>query len=281
MSKTETPVSQLKINRLTKTQFDGASDLSETELYAVDPEFTGGKLLKTDSDGNIVESTLSESTVGTVTSVNNVQPVNGNVSLTIPTVNNATLTIQKNGTSVATFTANSSTNTTANITVTEADTLPSQTGQSGKYLTTNGTSASWGTVDALPSQSGQSGKFLTTNGTTASWDNAPTEIPSQSGQSGKYLTTNGTSVSWSAITIPTVNNATLTIQKNGTSVGTFTANASSNVTANITVPTDLGDLTNNAGYTKNVGTVTSVNNVSPVSGNVSLTIPTITLRRWS
>lgn len=280
MSKTETPVSQLKINRLTKTQFDSASDLSDTELYAVDPEFVGGKLLKTDNEGNIVESTLSESTVGTVTSVNNVSPVNGNVSLTIPTVNNATLTIQKNGTSVATFTANSSTNTTANITVTEADTLPSQTGQSGKYLTTNGTSASWGTVDALPSQSGQSGKFLTTNGTTASWDNAPTEIPSQSGQSGKYLTTNGTSVSWSAITIPTVNNATLTIQKNGTSVGTFTANASSNVTANITVPTDLGDLTNNAGYTKNVGTVTSVNNVSPVSGNVSLTIPTITIRRW-
>jgi hypothetical protein len=35
-------------------------------------------------------------------------------------------------------------------------------------------------------------------------------------------------------TIPTVNNATLTIQKNGTTVKTFTANASSNVTANIT-----------------------------------------------
>jgi len=37
--------------------------------------------------------------------------------------------------------------------------------------------------------------------------------------------------------IPTVNNATLTIQKNGTNVGTFTANASSNSTINITVPT--------------------------------------------
>lgn len=73
--------------------------------------------------------------------------------------------------------------------------------------------------------------------------------------------------------IPTVNNATLTIQKNGTTVDTFTANASSNVTANITVPTDLGDLTNNAGYTKNIGTVTSVNNVSPVNGNVTLSIP--------
>ena len=56
MSNTETPVSQLKINRLTKTQFEGASELSDTELYAVDPEFTGGKLLKTDSDGNIVET---------------------------------------------------------------------------------------------------------------------------------------------------------------------------------------------------------------------------------
>ena len=36
---------------------------------------------------------------------------------TIPTVNDATLTIQKNGASVATFTANSATNATANITV--------------------------------------------------------------------------------------------------------------------------------------------------------------------
>ena len=33
-----------------------------------------------------------------------------------------------------------------------------------------------------------------------------------------------------------MNNATLTIQKNGTSVGTFTANASANKTVNITVP---------------------------------------------
>ena len=37
-------------------------------------------------------------------------------------------------------------------------------------------------------------------------------------------------------TIPTVYDATLTIQKNGSNVATFTANASSNVTANIEVP---------------------------------------------
>ncbi len=36
---------------------------------------------------------------------------------------------------------------------------------------------------------------------------------------------------------PVVNNATLTIQKNSTSVGTFTANQSTNKTINITVPT--------------------------------------------
>ena len=45
-------------------------------------------------------------------------------------------------------------------------------------------------------------------------------------------------------TIPTVNNATLTIQKNSTNVATFTANASSNVTADISVPTKTSDLVN-------------------------------------
>lgn len=46
-------------------------------------------------------------------------------------------------------------------------------------------------------------------------------------------------------TIPTVNNGTLTIQKNGTNVQTFTANQSGNATANITVPTQTSNLTNN------------------------------------
>lgn len=81
------------------------------------------------------------SNVGTVTSVNNTSPdINGNVSISI------------------------------------GDTLPSQTGQSGKYLTTDGSSASWATVDALPSQTGQSGKYLTTDGTSASWATPTTSI---------------------------------------------------------------------------------------------------------
>ena len=47
--------------------------------------------------------------------------------------------------------------------------LPAQATHTGKYLTTNGSTASWGTVDALPSQSGNTGKYLTTDGSTASW----------------------------------------------------------------------------------------------------------------
>lgn len=41
----------------------------------------------------------------------------------------------------------------------------------------------------------------------------------------------------------TVNDATLTIQRNGTTVGTFTANAATNATINISVPTSVSDLT--------------------------------------
>ena len=59
-------------------------------------------------------------------------------------------------------------------------------------------------------------------------------------------------------TIPTVHDGTLTIQKNGTTVKTFSANQSGNVTANITVPTKVSELENDSGFTKNTGTVTSV-----------------------
>ena len=73
--------------------------------------------------------------------------------------------------------------------------------------------------------------------------------PTTAGTDGYYLKSNGSGApTWASITIPTVNNATLTIQKNGTTVNTFTANASSNVTANITVPTKVSDLTNDSGF---------------------------------
>lgn len=69
-------------------------------------------------------------------------------------------------------------------------------------------------------------------------------------------------------TIPTVNNATLTIQKNGTTVKTFTANASSNVTADITVPTKTSDLNNDSGFVTTNNDI-QINGTSIVSSNVA------------
>lgn len=50
--------------------------------------------------------------------------------------------------------------------------IPPQSGNSGKYLTTNGSVTSWAAVETLPDQTGNSGKYLTTNGTAASWGSA-------------------------------------------------------------------------------------------------------------
>ena len=50
-----------------------------------------------------------------------------------------------------------------------ASAFPTQTGNSGRFLTTNGTSTSWGVVSQVPSQTGNAGKYLYTDGTTASW----------------------------------------------------------------------------------------------------------------
>jgi len=101
----------------------------------------------------------------------------------IPTVNDATLTITQNGTSVGTFSANASSASTAAITV-------------------------------------------------------PTNTSDLNNDSG-FITSSS---------LPTVNDATLTITQNGVSVGTFSANASSASTAAITVPTAVSSLTNDSGY---------------------------------
>ena len=168
----------------------------------------GTDLLSTDAEDAIKEVNDKTSTIPTKTS----QLTNDNgfiTSASLPTVNNGTLKIQKNGTDVETFTANQSGDTTANITV----------------------------------------------------PTATSELTNDSG----FIT---------SASLPTVNNGTLKIQKNGTNVETFTANQSTNATANIIVPTKTSELTNDSGYTTNTGTVTQVKVGStaynPSSGVVSL-----------
>lgn len=101
-------------------------------------------------------------------------------------------------------------------------------------------------VGAVPTTRTVNGKALSSNISLSASDVGAladsTSIPSKTSD----LTNDSGFITASAL--PTVNNATLTIQKNGTTVKTFTANASSNVTANITVPTAVSDLTNDSGY---------------------------------
>ena len=75
-------------------------------------------------------------------------------------------------------------------------------------------------IAALPSQTSNSGKYLTTNGTVLSWSTLPSQLPLQAFNSGKYLTTDGNTASWGTITIPaavTPGGSTTQIQFNSSS----------------------------------------------------------------
>ena len=130
------------------------------------------------------------------------------------TPKDGTLTIQKNGTTVGTFSANQATNKTINITV---PTATSELTNDSNFVESSDLAT------------------VATSGSYTDLSDKPT--------------------------IPTVNNATLTIQKNGTDVATFSANSSTNATANITVPTKTSDLTNDSGF------ITSDNTKIPLAGS--------------
>lgn len=68
-------------------------------------------------------------------------------------------------------------------------------------------------------------------------------------------------------TIP--NDATLTIQKNGSDVATFTANSSTNTTANITVPTQFSDLSGSVPSSQIDWTSIQSVNITRVSGDIT------------
>ena len=73
----DTTVNQPIVNKLTKTQFDNASSLNPTEEYQVDPEFTGGKVLATDSNGDIVEALDVPTTTQTLSATDSITLANG------------------------------------------------------------------------------------------------------------------------------------------------------------------------------------------------------------
>jgi hypothetical protein len=177
---------------------------------------------------------------------------------TIPTVGNGTITINQGGVQKGTFTTNQSGNTTIDLDSSGSDievddelSTTSENPVQNKVITT-ALNNKQGTISDLSTiRSGASA------GATAV---QPDDLATVA-TSGNYndLTNKPT--------IPTVNNATLTIQKNGTTVKTFTANASSNVTANITVPTKTSDITNDSGYITGISSsdVTTALGYTPTS----------------
>lgn len=68
-------------------------------------------------------------------------------------------------------------------------------------------------------------------GSVNGWDNLSNAV-----------STNTSDIATLQGSIPTVNDATLTIQQNGTNVATFTANSATNTTANIVPPVDIGSV---------------------------------------
>ena len=166
---------------------------------------------------------------------------------TIPTVNNGTLTITQNGTSKWTFTANQSWASTIALTDTTYESKTAASWWTAVSLVTTGEKYTWNNKQNAIANLSTIESWAAAGATAVQpWD----------------LATVATSGSYNDLsnkpTIPTVNNATLTIQKNGTTVKTFTANASSNVTANIKVPTKTSDITNDSWYiTKSVSDLTN------------------------
>lgn len=124
------------------------------------------------------------------------------------------LTLQKNATTVDTFSANATQNKTINITV------PT-------------------TVAELTDASDYAKK---TDVSSDLADYTPTANLWAAALSNDYNDLNNKP------TIPTVNNATLTIQKNSTNVATFTANSNTPTVANISVPTTVAELSDANNY---------------------------------
>ena len=122
---------------------------------------------------------------------------------------------------------------------------------------------------------GDDQNFLNERGLTHFWENVD-NIKQDKLTAGTNITISANNTI--SASQPTVNNGTLTIQKNGTNVTTFTANQSSNATANITVPTTVAELSDASTYvTQNNLTTQLANkqNVLTAGDHINITGSTI------
>lgn len=154
----------------------------------------------------------------------------------------------------STFTPSAHTHKWAEIT--DRITKVSQLTNDAGYLTAHQSLASYYTKSSVDSL--LSGKSATSHTHSVKINGVTKTIAATGGTAvdlGTYLTSHQTIYG-------------LTIQKNGTSLGTYTPNSAAK-TINVTVPTKLSELSNDSGYTKNTGTVTSVAISVPTGLSVS------------
>ena len=125
------------------------------------------------------------------------------------------------------------------------------------YLTQHQSLANYALKSELPknvSDLTNDAKYITASG-------AP--VQSVNGKTGTvFLTANDVKALPSTTTIPVVNNAKLTVQKNGVAVDSFTANASVDKIINIEVPTKASDIE-----------AISTDNISQTLGNSETKVP--------
>jgi hypothetical protein len=124
----------------------------------------------------------------------------------------------------------------ANQVVTLANALPIASGGTGQ------TTAGAAINALLPSQSGNSGRFLTTNGTSPSWANVPAP-----NNGTLTLAVSGTGLSGSAsFTADQAGNSTFTVTSNATSANTASAIVARDGSGNFTAGTITAALSGNA-----------------------------------
>jgi hypothetical protein len=180
------------------TRAGKGSPLTHTE---VDNNFTN---LNTDKaeDSTVVKLTGDQTIGGTKTFSNT---ITGSISGNAGTATNGVVT------------TGSYANPSWITSLDDGKVLPSMSGNTGKFLTTDGTDSSWAAVDALPSQTGNAGKYLTTDGADPSWATLDTDANSTT--KGLYEHSNTISANYS-----------ITSGNNAMSAGTMTINSGVTVT---------------------------------------------------
>lgn len=106
----------------------------------------------------------------------------------------------------------------------------------------------WNDVTNVFTYIGSQGPFYTKSETDATFVPQTRTINGKGLNSDVVLTAADVNALPASTVIPTVNDATLTIQKNGATVATFTANSAQNATADISVPTKVSDITNDLNF---------------------------------